>query len=613
MSISQSNRTRTSIRALQVIMIGMMLVVFGRVFYLQIIEYDVYAALGQENSVRQEYVDAARGLIYDRDGRLIVDNEPIYSITITPSLFDKDKLPLLADILNVSDSLLTDRVQEAQRYSWYRTSRLITEIDFERFSAIQENLWQLPGIGHQIESKRHYPTDINGSHLFGYLREASEAEYQNSDRLKLGDKVGKSGLEMIYEDTLRGNDGVKYLRVNALGQAISNFEDTTLSQPPVQGTDIFTTIDTELQVLAEELMEGKKGALVAMDPKTGGVLAMVSAPDYDLQKLAGRLDSDYWQAINADTLTPLYNRAISGRQPPGSTFKPIMGLIGLHLGFIDSTTTVYNSGAYMRGRPYRDAAPIGDYNLENAIANSSNTFFFSLMDQIATNGYLNEWSSLVKDLGVGVTNPIDLPYASNGIVPDSTYLNRVFGENQWGVGDVMSMGIGQGLLSLSPLQVAQMTSVIANGGYRVQPHIVKATRMPSGKVIEKDPQLHKVEWITDENLGVVRAGMRKVVSEGPSRYYTNNPEVPTAGKTGTAQNPHGRDHGWFTSFAPYDDPQIVVSVLIENGGYGSISAAPVAAVLIEKYIEGEISRNYVYNYVLNFESRPTDSELIDNE
>lgn len=198
-------------------------------------------------------------------------------------------------------------------------------------------------------------------------------------------------------------------------------------------------------------------------------------------------------------------------------------------------------------------------------------------------------------------------------MPDSTYLNRVFGENRWGVGDIMSMGIGQGLLSLSPLQVAQMTSVIANGGYRVKPHIVKASRMPSGRVVEKNPELHQVGWITDENLGVIKAGMRKVVSEGPSRYYTNNPEVPTAGKTGTAQNPHGRDHGWFTSFAPYDDPQIVVSVLIENGGYGSISAAPVAAVLIEKYIEGEISRNYVYNYVLNFVSRPTDSELIDNE
>jgi penicillin-binding protein 2 len=613
MSISQTNRTRTSIRALQVIIIGLTLVVLGRVFYLQIIEYEVYAALGQENSVRQEYVDAARGLIYDRNGKLIVDNEPIYSITITPSLFDKDKLPLLADILNVSDSLLTARVQEAQRYSWYRTSRLITEIDFERFSAIQENLWQLPGIGHQIESKRHYPTPFNGSHLFGYLREASESEYRNSDKLKLGDKVGKSGLEMIYEDTLRGDDGVKYLRVNALGQAISDFEDSTLVQHPVQGSDIYTTIDTDLQVLAEELMEGKKGALVAMDPKTGGILAMVSSPDYELKKLAGRLDMDYWQAINADSLTPLYNRAISGRQPPGSTIKPIMGLMGLHLGFIDSTTTVYNSGAYMRGRPYRDTAPIGEYNLEKAIANSSNTYFFSLMDQIATNGYLNQWSEMLNDLGLGVSNPIDLPFASNGIVPDSAYMNRTFGENRWGVGDILSMGIGQGLLSLSPLQVAQMTSVIANGGYRVKPHIVKATRSPDGEIMEKATELKRIEWITDENLGIVRAGMRKVVSEGPSRYYTNNSEVPTAGKTGTAQNPHGRDHGWFTSFAPFDDPRIVVSVLIENGGYGSISAAPVAAVLIEKFIEGEISRNYVYNYVLNFESRPTDSELLENE
>jgi penicillin-binding protein 2 len=358
-------------------------------------------------------------------------------------------------------------------------------------------------------------------------------------------------------------------------------------------------------------MKGKRGAAVAMDPRTGAILAMVSSPGYDLSKLAGRLDQDYWQAINADSTTPLYNRAISGRQPPGSTIKPAMALIGQDLELIDEDTKVYNSGAYVRGRPYKDTAPIGEYDLEKAIALSSNTYFFSLMDQVATNEYLNTWSEKLNDFGLGVPTQIDLPYATNGIVPDSAYLDRAFGENRWGLGDVLSMGIGQGLLSVSPLQVAQMTSAVANGGYRVQPHIVKSVRSPQGFVNEREPVVTKIKWISDKSLQIVRDAMRKVVDEGSSRYYTNNPEVPTAGKTGTAQNPHGRDHGWFTSFAPFDDPKIVVSVLIENGGYGSISAAPVAAVLIEKYIEGEISRNYVYNYVLNFESRPTDSELLD--
>ncbi|MEX0722567.1 MAG: penicillin-binding protein 2 [Gracilimonas sp.] len=610
MSTGQPNRTRTSIRALQVIILGLTFIVIGRVFYLQIVEYDIYAELGQENSVRQEYIEPARGLIYDRDGNLIVDNEPIFSITITPSLFDKNNIPLLSSILGVSDSLLTERIRLAQNYSWHRTSRLFTEIDFATFSGIQENLWQLPGIGHQIESKRNYPTGMNGSHLLGYLREADEEEYRNLLRLRLGDKVGKSGLEMSYEDTLRGTPGLNYLKVNALGQALGNFEDSTLTQAPLQGADIVTTIDTDLQILAEELMEGKRGAAVAMNPRTGAILALVSSPAYDLSKLSGRLDLEYWQSINADSTTPLYNRAISGRQPPGSTVKPALALIGLRLGLINENTTVYNSGAYIRGRPYLDTAPIGDYDLNKAIALSSNTFFFSMMDDMATGNHLDQWSSMLKDFGIGSPTNIDLPFASTGIIPDSTYMNTVYGVRQWGVGDLMSMGIGQGQLSVSPLQVAQMTSILANGGYRVQPHVVQATIDQNGNLNRRAFFTNKIDWIDTQNMELVRNAMRQVVKEGSSRYYTDNPEVPTAGKTGTAQNPHGRDHGWFTSFAPFDDPEIVVTVLVENGGYGSISAAPIASLLIEQYIEGEISRNYIYNYVLNFESRPTDSELL---
>jgi penicillin-binding protein 2 len=589
-------------------MIGLVLVVLGRVFFLQVIEYDTYEAMGERNALRQEYIDPARGLIYDRHGVLLVDNEPIYSITVTPSLFEREQITLLAELLGVSDSLVTEKINQAQQYSWYRTSIIFTEISFESFSNIQERLWQLPGIGHQIESKRRYVTDFSGSHIFGYLREANREDYERNDRLRLGDKIGKSGLEMIYEDTLRGVPGVQYLRVNAFGQTIENIE-SEMSTNPVQGKDIITTIDAELQSLAEELMEGKQGGLVAMDPKTGAILALVSSPEYDLSRLSGRLDTDYWQAINADSTTPLYNRAISNRQPPGSTVKPALALIGMELGLITPNTTVYNSGAYIRGRPYRDTAPIGNYDLRKAITFSSNTFFFSLMDDVATKGYLNDWSKMLKDFGLGVPSEVDLPYASTGIVPDSAYMNTVFGERGWGVGDLMSMGIGQGLLSASPLQIAHMTSTIANGGNRVQPHVVLATRDPVSGLQRRKRFKSKIEWIDDSSIEIVKKGMRGVIVEGGSAYFTNNPEVPTAGKTGTAQNPHGRDHGWFTSFAPFDDPQIVVSVLIENGGYGAVSAAPVAAVLIEKYIEGEISRNFVYNYVMNFVSRPTDSEL----
>jgi penicillin-binding protein 2 len=591
-------------------MIGLCLVVLGRVFFLQIVQYERYASLGEKNSIRQEYINAARGLIYDRNGVLIADNEPIFSITVTPANFDRDNIPLLSQLLSVEDSLITERVDAAQAYSWYRTSPLLTDVDFQTFSLIQENKWRLPGIGHQIESKRHYPTGMTASHIFGYLREADREDYESSEDLRLGDKIGKSGLEMIYEKNLRGDFGIDFITVNAYGQTQQEYTGERSSSSPVQGDNIITTIDSELQTFAETLMKGKIGAVVAMDPHTGEVLALVSSPSYDVSRLAGRLDRDYWVDINTDSTRPLYNRAVSSRQPPGSTFKPLMGIIGLHLGLVTPETIVRNTGGYRRGRLYRDIAPLGEYDLEGAITYSSNTYFNSLMDKIASEGHLNEWSELVKDFGLGVTSPIDLPSATQGIVPDSAYLNRHFGVQQWGLGDLINLGIGQGVLSVSPVQLATMTSAIANGGYRVEPHIVNSIQKRNGTV-EVTPVVHEeIEWVQPEYLDIVKNGMHGVVQEGSGRFYAKTDLVDIAGKTGTAQNPHGFSHGWFTSFAPFDDPQIVVTVFLENAGFASTSAAPIASLIIEKHLTGEINRQYVYNYVMNWVPKEDNSQAV---
>ena len=517
-------------------------------------------------------------------------------------------IPLLAELMGVSESVIEARLIQAQEYSWYRTSRLFTEIDFQRFSLIQENLWRLPGIGHQIESKRHYPTDIRASHILGYLREANENEYQDSPTLRLGDKIGKSGLELAYEDSLRGKLGIRYLKVNAFGQELGIFEEEDLGRVPVQGNDLISTIDVELQQFVEELMEGKRGAVVVMNPNTGAILAMVSAPSYNQSKLAGRLDLEYWQSINADSTTPLYNRAISSRQPPGSTFKPLMGIIGLHLGIITPQTEIYNSGAYIRGRAYRDLADVGEYDLKKAITFSSNTYFLSLMDKIAMQGKLNEWSSLVKDFGLGVAPKIDLNGAATGIIPDSTSLDNRFGARRWGLGDVLNFGIGQGLISASPLQIAVMTSAIANGGYRVEPHLVLATRNSEGEISRKEHQKKKIDWVKPAYLDEVKKGMRGVVTEGSGRWYANLSDIEVAGKTGTAQNPHGLDHGWFTTFAPVENPEIVVTAFIENAGFASVSAAPVASLITEKYLTGKIERQWIYDHVINFKPKDPDAE-----
>lgn len=601
----QSDRIRTSGRILRAVLVIGLFILLVRIFQLQIIEYETYTPLSMQNSLRMELVNPARGLIYDKNGTILVENQPIYSITITPSRFDEEKIPLLSELLQVEEELVRERITEAQQYSWHRTSRLFTEVSFDTFSAIQENLWQLPGIGHQIESKRHYPTEVKASHVMGYLREATREEYLASDNIMLGDKIGKSGLEMVYDNYLRGEVGTEYIRVNAFGQELGSYEDGMLDITPKKGSDLITTLDAEVQQLAEELMVNKRGGIVAIDPQTGGVLSMVSTPQYDLTKLAGRMDSEYWQKINEDPHTPLYNRAISSRQPPGSTFKPFMGMVGMELGLITPQTEIYNPGYYTRGRRYGDLADPGNYNLQKAITYSSNTFFFWIMDRIAGRGMLNSWSELIQDFGIGPKNNIDLPYEVSGIVPDSTYMNERFGDRYWGVGDLMSLGIGQGMVSASPLQMAVAASSIANGGYRVQPHIVSAIKDQNGEFQYTNPVFEKIEWLNPNQLETVKQGMRGVVTTGGGRYYANLPDIEVAGKTGTAQNPYGEDHGWFIAFAPMDNPQIAVAVLVENAGYGSISAAPIASLIIEKYLTRELNRQRVLDYVLEFKSKDT--------
>jgi len=611
MKYKSKKRATTSIRVLQISIIVLALIILGRLVQLQIIEYDTYGPLSRENSLRQEIINPARGLIYDRNGRLIVDNEPIYSITITPASYDNKNTPKLAKLMGVPVEEVERRIQEAREYSWYRSSRLFTEVDFKTFSVIQENIWRLSGIGHQIESKRHYPVDsMKASHVLGYLREVSEKEYKEKKSYHLGDKIGKSGIEMVYENRLRGVLGTEYIKINALGQSLGSYQGGSIDESPVKGSDLFTTLDTELQVLAEDLMEGKSGAAVALDPESGAVLSLVSAPQYEPRKLSGRIDSVYWESINSDTTKPLYNRAISSKQPPGSTLKPLMALMGMEMNLISSNTEINNPGYYYRGRIYNDLADPGKYNVTKALEQSSNTFFFWLMDNMVTKRSIDRWHDLASDFGLGKVNNIDLPYESSGILPDSSYINRVLGKGNWGIGDMLSLGVGQGFMSVSPLQMALVAAQIANGGYRVQPHIVQSVRESDGTVYMTNPTKEKIEWVDPYEMEVVHEGMRRVVTDGSSRWYAKLDSIAIAGKTGTAQNPHGRDHGWFIGFAPLDDPKIAVAVLVENAGYGSISAVPIASLMIEKYLSGEISekRRYVYDYVKNFEPRDSNAD-----
>ena len=612
MGPSRKERVRRSILILQFVVIALALVVVGRLYQLQILEYETYSPLSRENSIRQEYVNPARGLIYDRYGNLLVDNEPIYTITITPANFEMDNIPLLANLMKMPVEDVRGKIIEAKNYSWNRSSRLFTEVDFKTFSLIQENIWRLPGIGHTIESKRNYNTPVQASHVLGYLREVSEEYYRTNSSYRLGDKVGKSGLEKIYEDELRGQLGTEYIRVNALGQSLGPYNEGELDEAPVKGNDILTTLDTELQLTAEELMKDKNGAVVALNPQNGAVLSMVSSPQYDIRKLSGRIDKEYWRQINADTTNPLYNRAISTKQPPGSTFKPLMALVGMEMGIITPDTKVYCNGAFYKGRSYKCTKAHGWQKLEEAIQNSCNTYFFSLMNDIAMKSNIDKWNDLITDFGLGRRNYIDLPFEVTGIIPDSTYLLNYFqdtyNQDYWSIGDIINLGVGQGLVSVSPLQMAVAAATIGNGGTWVQPHVVTAIRRSNGEIVEMDPQKRQLDWIDQERLALVKNGMRRVVQQGSGRWYAKTDRVDIAGKTGTAQNPHGMDHAWFIAFAPAEDPEIAVAALVENAGYGSLSAAPIASLLIEKYITGTIERQWIYDKMLNFEPREEEDD-----
>jgi len=597
---------QTSIRVLQGIVFGIAVIMIGALIKMQIIDYDKHTPKSDSNALRREYIEAARGLILDRKGRIMVSNTPIYSIIVVPADFKWESLSLLADLLEQDPEILESIIRDAARENRLRAVRIATDVDFATFSRVQENIWRLQGVSHQIESKRSYDHGVMGSHMFGYLREVTLDELNaNRQIYRLGDVSGKSGIEQVYEKSLRGATGTSLVRVTAKGRSLGAYDNGAHDIIPIKGSDIVTTIDMDLQMLAETLMQNKTGGLVAIDPRDGAILALVSAPQFDLNKLSGKLDRKYWADINTDKSRPLFNRAISTRQPPGSTFKPVMGLIGLDLGIITPETRVFCNGGFFKGRMYKCTSSHGSVNLEEAILHSCNTYFFDMMDKIGTRKRFLDWKRHANDLGLGVQNGIDIPQETSGIIPDSAYFDRAFGVKRWGIGDVISLGVGQGVISTSPLHVALSTAEIANGGYWVQPHIVKSIRNVDGSIEYTNPERHKISWIKDEHLEIVRRGMLRMVQEGGGRHYAKLDSFLVAGKTGTAQNPHGEDHGWFVGFAPYDNPQIAIAVFYENGGYGMPSASPIAGLLMEQYLYGRVLRTHLIDQIINYKPVPT--------
>lgn len=562
----------------------------GRLIQLQFLYSDIYGKRSEENSIRQIQRDPIRGLIFDRKGKIIVDNRPSYSVTVIPAEFQKENIPILAKILNLDTSIIHEKIARGILYNRFAPVKIKRSVDFITLATLQENIEKFQGVDYQIESKRYYPTKARASHLLGYTKEISDQQLlEMRNEYSMGDDIGASGLEAAYERTLRGAKGYELITVNALGQMLGKYNDGKNDIPVREGNDLYLAIDIDLQAFAESLMADKSGAVVAIDPNDGGILALVSKPDYDLSLFSSVTPPEIWKSLMTDPTKPLYNRATLTRYPPGSTFKMVLATAALQEGIINTQWRIQCNGAFRYGaRSFGDLHVHGSTNVVEGIQRSCNVFFYQLMLKTG----FDLWTRYSREFGFGSPTGIDILEENAGLLPSEEYFNRIYGEGKWTQGYLINLSIGQGELGVSPIQMACYASVIANGGYFYNPHaVVSIKNKQTGELIKLPVEKRKLN-VSENVWNIIREGMYKCVNEiGGTGGAARVKGVTVCGKTGTAQTSQRKDHAWFIAFAPKENPKIAICVLVENIGFGGSYAAPIAGFCIEKYLYGKIIRN----------------------
>jgi penicillin-binding protein 2 len=560
-----------------------------RLIQLQIYYHEELGKKSEENRIRTITKEALRGYMFDRTGKLVVDVGPSFSIFVTPAEFNTDDLPLLSDILELDEETLNSRIQRGRRRSRFSPVRVARDVEYQNLIAIEERLFMLPGVTYDVASKRLYPLDARASHLLGYCKEISESQLEKKgSAYQQGDIIGSTGIEAAYEEFLRGRKGYEFISVNSKGQVIGPLDGGSKNIAPHEGFDLLLETDFDLQAFAERMMKDKQGAIVALDPYSGGVLAMVSKPDFNPAVFSGVTPRNIWVDLNTDPAKPMFNRATMTRYPPGSTLKMLVALAALQEGIIDEDYEITCTGSFRVGRrAFKDLGVHGRTNVVESIQKSCNVFYYSTVLKLG----LDKLEEYAYRFGLGKRTGLDIGEETAGLVPSRAYYNRVFGEGKWTRGNVVNLGIGQGEFGVSPLQMAQYVASIANDGVIRQPHAVKGIFNKLTQRIDVVSSQSIPTDIDSSALALIREGMRRSVMEkkgtsGRARI----PGISVAGKTGTAQNPHGEDHAWFVGFAPVDTPKIAIAVLVENGGFGGTIAAPIAGYVMEKYLRGSIRR-----------------------
>lgn len=574
------------------IFITIILLLAAKLFYIQIID-DQYSLTATKNVLRPIKQYPARGPILDRNGKVLVQNEVFYDITVIPKQVKPFDTLEFCKLLNIDKAEFDKRFEKAIKYSPYLSSPFEKQLSAQAFASIQERLSEFPGFFATPRYLRTYP-DSTAAQFLGYIGEVTQRDIDRSGgRYKPGDYIGVTGVEKAYEDVLKGTVGVKNVIVNSHNVVQDSYENGRFDTAARAGERLTSSLDIRIQKLGEELMHNKVGSIVAIEPSTGEILAFVSSPTYDPNLMVGRERGNNAAKMYKDPYTPFLIRPIQAYYPPGSSFKPLNALIALQAGLINPQTSYYCTGAYKGGLPRCDE-PHGQSDLARAIAVSCNTYFSSVFERLMNvNGPRNidttfvEWRKKVSKFSIGERLGIDLPNEGKGFMPTAPFYNKMFGANHWRSNSILSLAIGQGELEATPLQLANVECTIANHGFYYRPHLIKA--IGDRKITKEEYTQRNYVGIDGQYFEPVIDGMQQVVETGTARS-SQIPGIIMCGKTGTAQNPHGKNHSIFVAFAPRENPKIAIAVIVENGGQGAWYAAPIASYIVEKYLTDTIRR-----------------------
>jgi penicillin-binding protein 2 len=588
------------------------LIFFFRLIFLQFVDHEAYAEIARTQSSKATYEYPQRGYIFDRNGKLLAGNQASYDVMLIPRELKAFDTLELSQLLNIEKEELLKRINRAKRYSYNRASPIAAQLTKEEYAFLQENMFKYEGFYIQKRSLRDYNLDI-GANFLGYIAEVNQRIIDKNPYYQSGDLIGKQGVEQYYEEKLRGTKGVKYYQRNNFNNEIGPLDYGKYDIESKKGQDLNLTIDADLQAYGNKLMKDKRGGIVALEPSTGEILALITEPTYKPSILIGRKRSQNFTKLWYDTITkPLYNRALQAQYAPGSPFKILTGLIALQEEVVNENSTVYCSGGYRYGNGrilgcHHHVSPV---SMKSAIAHSCNSYFSKIYLN-SINKYetpqlgMQKWQSHLNSFGLGQYLGYDLPVGRKGFVPDSSYYNRAYKypTYKWYSTATISNAIGQGEILTTPIQLANVTAAIANRGWYKRPHILKAI---DGKPI-KDSIYNVKNYTTIDKkyFDPIVQGMKEVYEYGTARWV-QVPDIEIGGKTGTVENKKvidGKvvqleDHSIFIAFAPINDPKIAIAVFIEHGYWGSRYAAKIASLMIEKYLKGDITRTDLEQWLL---------------